>query len=616
MPTAEDPDEIRRRLLMSLGGDAFGSESSEAETENSETVGDVTSADAEPSDDDSGDGDTSEQPVSPKVAARISRVLGKVTKQSTRTGYFLMWMEDTDNGPEMMMWTPETPSELAEAKEFYEASRSYGGAKVGLDSEVTIVERPAEERALLENILDAPEDKQAWIAYGNYLENQGTLLGEYIRVAAEIDLCDQDNPNYDSLNERWSDLIDEHGEEWLQPLADLGLSPTINGEVYPSLWLTEGMVTELEIDKPGIIPQRAKQLFHAAPLLMELSFDFEELELPSVLELSELSQLHTLSVSSCELTDSDLIALSQCENLRRLVSLDLSYNEFSQAGMKAFANSETLGRLKNLNLNSCELNDAAIALLAESSNTSHLEKLEISSNQITDQGIQAIADSHHLQGLKELTLGSNSLDGNAISRLAIAKFLNKLETLDISSNALGKDGIDALAKLEFPNLRTLSLGSCDVDSGAMAAFAGASAMPSLKRLEISHNKIGPDGYQQLNSGFGLRFSELKAPWTDMGDGGLEALSNWPGCEDLETLELYGNEIGDEGATALSQSKFVRNLKELDLRDNPITEQGAKALASSANLKQLTSLSLDEDGIGESGKSALESAFDEDVLTLY
>ena len=56
-------------------------------------------------------------------------------------------------------------------------------------------------------------------------------------------------------------LIDTHAKQWLKGLADLGLEPEFGGHYLPAVWLIEGMVTELTIDKPGILPKRADQLF-------------------------------------------------------------------------------------------------------------------------------------------------------------------------------------------------------------------------------------------------------------------------------------------------------------------------------------------------------------------
>ena len=59
------------------------------------------------------------------------------------------------------------------------------------------------------------------------------------------------------------------------------------------------------------------------------------------------------------------------------------------------------------------------------------------------------------------------------------------------------------------------------------------------------------------------------------------LSQYPGLEKVEKLDLRKNRLGDEGLKVLIQSKKIRNVRDLDLRNNQIIDilNGREAIVS-------------------------------------
>src|SRR5205085_226683 len=76
----------------------------------------------------------------------------------------------------------------------------------------------------------------------------------------------------EELDARWGQLLTQHGKTWFQGLKKLRLEPQIAGTFYPGLWMHRGIIDEVKVDLAGVLPEKADQLFEAAPGLRVLSF--------------------------------------------------------------------------------------------------------------------------------------------------------------------------------------------------------------------------------------------------------------------------------------------------------------------------------------------------------
>jgi hypothetical protein len=76
------------------------------------------------------------------------------------------------------------------------------------------------------------------------------------------------------------------------------------------------------------------------------------------------------------------------------------------------------------------------------------------------------------------------------------------------------------------------------------------------------------------------------------------LSQYPGMETVEILDLRKNGFGDEGLGGIVQSPILQNVRELDLRNNNISRVGAQMLANSETLKNLEKLDLRLNKLGK------------------
>ena len=100
----------------------------------------------------------------------------------------------------------------------------------------------------------------------------------------------------------------------------------------------------------------------------------------------------------------------------------------------------------------------------------------------------------------------------------------------------------------------------------------------------------------------LRLVNLDLTWFE-----TAFLSQYPGLENVEDLDLRKNQLGDEGLDALLSSDKLDNIHKLDLRNNQITRKGMEILAGSGKMKNLESLDLRSNRLGKAWEDKLRSS---------
>ncbi|MBC8285327.1 MAG: hypothetical protein H8E32_16045 [Nitrospinae bacterium] len=83
------------------------------------------------------------------------------------------------------------------------------------------------------------------------------------------------------------------------------------------------------------------------------------------------------------------------------------------------------------------------------------------------------------------------------------------------------------------------------------------------------------------------------------------LSQYPGLENVEKLDLRKNFLGDEGLEVLLSSEKIKNVRELDLRNNQISRVGMVLLSETKNLLSLESLDLRVNKLGKRWEDKLK-----------
>jgi Ran GTPase-activating protein (RanGAP) involved in mRNA processing and transport len=482
----------------------------------------------------------------------------------------------------------------------------------------------AEERDYFRRIALDPDSAGLRLELAAKLEKKGDPMGEFIRLDQALEAIPEGDERRAALDSRWGELLQEHGREWFQGLRNLRLEPKIIGTFFPSLWMHHGIVDQALIDLPGILPEKAEQLFAAAPGLRVLELytirtdqglggwkdTSYEPNIPAIARVPHLEQIGALKVWSIGLTIADLEAIASSPYLKNLTDLNASYNSLGPRAGVILAQSATLQRLRVLELGSCDLGDEGTASLAGASNLARLIQLSLQRNGIGPEGTTALGSSAHLKNLQILELADNQLSAAGVQALAGSSYLRELTTLDLSDNSIGSEGAPTLAgSPNFSKLTSLKLNNNQLGGKGARSLAESRHLGRLKVLELDSNEIDDAGAIALAASQVIgQLEELSLANNVIGDAGFKALAAWAGLARLKKLRLGQNKAGWAGIKAVAGSPHLIGLKELDLSNNEIGLAGAQALADSPSLKTLTYLWIREANLTPDAEQLLRQRF--------
>jgi len=557
-----------------------------------------------------------------ELADRLDRMFNPPHRSDMAGQSFLLWTQRDDEGaPRMMMWTPETPEEIRGAELFYDAAHGLGAfarkVKPGKP-----IRRSTEETALINAILKNRDDRTGYLVYADYLSERGDSLGDYIRASVELHALPPDHPAWQERTT--TEMADAHAEEWFAPLGELGLRPETLGYFTPYAWqsLQRGVIEEVTIDRPGVLPDNAARLFAAAPFLRKLEFKQGHLDPKGLAKVKQLSQIDELELFHTELTADSLRTILKSKHLTGLKTLHVGTNPLGADGAAVLAAWPGLAKLEALNVQGCQLSPAGVGALADCPNVTNLRSLRIGSNVQGDTiGYGQLFASPHLTKLTELELGSTEFQQGVMESLGRSAFAKTLQVLDLDcatfayDPAFQEDAFAGLTRCKLPALRWLKLNSVALRAPRNAQLANAAFRSTLEELYLDNCSLGDGAANLFHQG---RFPKLRV--LDLSRNRLQrpaaetlaaSAKNFPA---LTNLRLWSNRLGAEAVAALAGSKILANLTDLDLSDNKIGPAGAVALAGSKHFKKLKTLVVDEKAAGKKGKKALLDRFGEGVVS--
>jgi len=253
----------------------------------------------------------------------------------------------------------------------------------------------ANESRYLRAIAEAPDDKKAYQAYQQYLEDRddprACSVADYLAYTPSL-------ANY-SLLEKAARTWYEVEPLWSKPLKHLGITPHDMHMGVPS-----GVIVEVKefLEKGAemldIYPQLTVRL-----LPTRKPEDIEQLKTcPHIAKVTSLDLQH--NENAAEILD----ALSHNPGFAKVKRLNISNNRLTDEVIeKLFSNASTLGQLRHLNASINRFGSDAVKAIADSPRSDRLQKLEFFNNHINDRGFKHIADSQHLGELSKLVIGKN-----------------------------------------------------------------------------------------------------------------------------------------------------------------------------------------------------------------
>jgi hypothetical protein len=224
------------------------------------------------------------------------------------------------------------------------------------------------------------------------------------------------------------------------------------------------------------------------------------------------------------------------------------------------------------------------------------------------EGAQALAASRAMRRLEELDIEATPLHDAGIWALVHADALAGLTRLRLSGASMWRDGVQAIALAELPRLRTLQLDGAELASREAIALAQSSWIDKLERLDVRHNRIGPEGLDALRAAMSPGSQLLIADnWgagvEDGPDGGSITLRDVPITPPIlrellrvaakrGTSRLHIERARLDSITlAVLLDTPLPALRELLLSNNILNVADIEALCDSALIGQLTALDL-------------------------
>ncbi|MEU1479166.1 hypothetical protein [Streptomyces sp. NPDC005760] len=263
----------------------------------------------------------------------------------------------------------------------------------------------------------------------------------------------------------------------------------------------------------------------------------------------------------------------------------------------------------------------------------------------------ARADLASLRGLTvrgtAMGLGREGLGARGIDAVIGSGVLRQLTELTLELLPVG-DAVIAgvLESLDPDRVEKLKLADLVATDITAAAFAGVGAFPRLRHLDLSRNRLGAKGAQQLAADVRMPVLEhldlsgrkSGSPYygrpdvQPVGDAGAAAWASSPTAGTLTHLNMAATGLSVDGLTALLTSEALHRLDSLGLACNPVGgwpahlrdaplwrtlrtvdaadcglgDEDVEALAATVSAPCLHSVSLAYNSVGSRGARALAS----------
>jgi Ran GTPase-activating protein (RanGAP) involved in mRNA processing and transport len=269
--------------------------------------------------------------------------------------------------------------------------------------------------------------------------------------------------------------------------------------------------------------------------------------------------------------------------------------------------------MEELNLSVYQIDDqVALQLAGYLSEMSGLRKLDISKNFLNINSVLSLLQGLS-KGMEELDLSNNQIDDQvALGIAACLSEMSKLRKLSISGNRLGIKGVLSLlqslpSSIEELDLsdNQIDLSKCQInDAVSLELTEYLSAMPNLKKLNISKNRLGKSAVNLLQGlSKGMEELDLSNNQIDLSDNRdddkieLEVVTGSLKMSGLKELKIGSNRLGSNFFIALLEG-LPASIERLALQQIGI-EAGQSSKKNEAwtraaamylqNLKNLTNL---------------------------
>jgi uncharacterized protein (TIGR02996 family) len=379
-------------------------------------------------------------------------------------------------------------------------------------------------RELLAAVLADPDADEPRAVYADWLDERGDPRGEFIHLQRERLGLHIDLPRRIEIEDRETELLEAHKDEWLEGLghddesfqlrrgfvevASLSIAHANGGRPDEIRALAPLRHVDLFIT-PGEKPEAERWSWVRRVPTLELVADDEPAPQPILDDLARAGhlgglrglltrgvlvralppvELEVLSLRYAGLGAEDVAPLLAAPGLRNLRVLDLSGNLLGDDGARAIAAAE-LPRLETLALAHCGIEAAGARALAGAPFARRLRALSLGESfwarlpcrptLLDREGeivLENVFDEWRMMDAWIPEMPPNAIGDDGVA--AIAAACARLEELDLGHNAIGAEGVRALTE-RLPALRSLYAQSCGLDGAAAEALLARGAFVNV-----------------------------------------------------------------------------------------------------------------------------------------
>ena len=457
--------------------------------------------------------------------------------------------------------------------------------------------RSEEELRLMRSIGADPRNIKLKRQYADWLLKRKDIWGKVLSLYLDARELENDEPEKaDAIENQAYGLMIDNAARYMRPLKALGLEPRLGSMYVPFLWIHDGLVDEVEVNKEGVLPEQAATFFDAAPCVNHLKINGSRYPKPDwkpklaeIVNLPQMTQIHSLEVTMSYVTDELVAAIGQSPYLKNLTRLALEYFDQTCSSFKLIANSSALVNLESLDLSSANLTDEIVNQLVLSK-LKKLRELNLKYNDLTIESIKAIGKSNNLSHLQNLNLNWNSIGDEGAKCLAAPNSGFKLVEFAASQCEIGEEGFVALIQSDVSAaLQQLEIMENNIGNLGMRALVQSSCNRTLQKLDVGYNGFDSSAIEQMSQqGSWGQLQELVLTGNSIGDEGANELAK---CDfpKLTSLQIDKCDIGDNGLVKLLKSKWIGNIEYLHVGENNLGDVGAKIICDSNNLVKINRL---------------------------